>query len=79
MMAQTREFPTMHVMRSMDVSVVVATSAAWDMIEGCHASFNGKEKNMSTKGTRNCYNEENIMKKEEKCKRCNANVFYLIS
>ena len=44
MMAQTREFPTMHVMMSMDVSVVMATSADWDMIESSHASFNDKRK-----------------------------------
>ena len=53
MMAQTREFPTMHVMMSMDASVVMATSADWDMIEGRHASFNDKKEKKCVKKMNN--------------------------
>ena len=45
MTAQTREFPTMPVITSMDVTVVMATSAGSDMTEGCQCrSFNLGEK-----------------------------------
>lgn len=44
MTAQSREFPIRPVMMSMDATVVMATSAALDMIGGCQCKSPDLEK-----------------------------------